>query len=220
MLKRLNRRGALRLTGLCWLALTLPALSQSVQLSGMLGSKALLVVDGGAPHSVAVGESHMGVKVVSMAGDQAVLEIDGKRQTLRVGESPVSVGSSGVGSGGRIVLSAGSGGHFLSQGTINGRVVQFMVDTGASLVTLSAADAELAGLNYRSGQPVRISTANGVAAGWRMKLRSVRLGEVELYEVDAIVSQQVMPYVLLGNSFLSRFQVKVENEQMTLERRY
>ncbi len=220
MAHRPERRSALRIIAGLLAATALPALSQSVQLSGMMGNKALLIVNGGPPKSVAPGESHQGVKVVSTAGDQAVLEIDGKRQTLRVGESPVSVGGSGVGSGGRITLSAGSGGHFMSQGTINGRTVQFLVDTGASLVTLSVADAERVGLNYRSGQPARMNTANGTTQGWRIKLNSLRLGEVEVFEVDAIVSQQAMPYVLLGNSFLSRFQMQRDNEQMTLERRY
>ena len=220
MVNSFNRRFALRIAGSLLAATVLSAMSQSVVLSGMLGSKALLIIDGGAPRSVAIGESHMGVKVVSITGEQAVVEIGGKRQTLRVGEAPVSVGGSGVGSGGRIVLTASSGGHFMSQGTINGRVVQFMVDTGASLVTLSAADADRVGLNYRSGQATRMNTANGVTLGWRMTLNSLRLGEVEVHAVDAIVSLQAMPYVLLGNSFLSRFQMKQENEQMTLERRY
>jgi aspartyl protease family protein len=200
--------------------LTGPVLAQAVALSGMLGSKALLVVDGGAPRGVAPGETHGGVKVISAAGDQAVVEVGGKRQTLRVGDAPVSVGGRGNTGGNRVVLTAGSGGHFMSQGTINGRAVQFMVDTGATSVALSAADAERIGLKYQSGQPVRMGTANGVTQGWRMKLSSVRLGDVEVYEVDAVVTQQPMPFVLLGNSFLTRFQMKRENDQMTLERRY
>lgn len=187
----------------------------------MLGSKALLVVDGGAPKGVAAGETHAGVKVISASGDQAVVEVGGKRQTLRVGDAPVSVGGRGnASSGNRVVLTAGSGGHFLSPGTINGRAVQFLVDTGATTVALSASDAERIGLNYQGGAPVRMGTANGVTQGWRMKLNSVRLGDVEVYEVDAVVTQQPMPFVLLGNSFLTRFQMKRENDQMTLERRY
>ncbi|AEG92141.1 conserved hypothetical protein [Ramlibacter tataouinensis TTB310] len=187
----------------------------------MLGSKALLIVDGGTPKSVAPGQEHQGVKVVSTSGDQAVVEIAGKRHLLRVGDAPASVGAGGGGArGNRIVLTAGSNGHFLSQGTINGRAVQFMVDTGASAVSLSAADAERVGLNYRAGRPVQMSTANGTSQGYLLKLSSVRLGDVELYEVDAVVSPQPMPYVLLGNSFLSRFQMKRDNDQMVLERRF
>ncbi|MBX3657395.1 MAG: TIGR02281 family clan AA aspartic protease [Ramlibacter sp.] len=187
----------------------------------MLGRKALLIVDGGAPRSVAAGETHKGVKVVSTAGDQAVVEINGKRHTLRVGDSPSSVGGSGGGSrGNRIVLTAGSGGHFLTQGAINGKAVQFMVDTGATAVSMGLTDATHIGLNYQNGQPVRVSTANGVVPAWRIKLASVRVGDVEVYEVDALVAQESMPFVLLGNSFLTRFQMKRDNDQLTLERRY
>lgn len=198
------------------------AMAQSVALSGMLGGKALLIVDGGQPKSVAVGESFRGVKIVSTQGDHAVMEIAGKRHTLRVGEAPASVGvGAGVAaSGTRVVLSAGSGGHFFTQGQINGRAVQLVVDTGATMVALSVTDAERVGLNYTAGQPVQMSTANGVIPGWKLKLASVRVGDVVVYDVDAIVSSGALPYVLLGNSFLARFQMTRTNEQMVLEKRY
>ncbi|HSV84866.1 MAG TPA: TIGR02281 family clan AA aspartic protease [Ramlibacter sp.] len=194
--------------------------AQSVALQGMLGHKALLIVDGTAPRSLAPGESHLGVKVLATLGDQAVVEIGGRRHTLRVGDAPASVGASGGARGNRIVLTAGSGGHFVTPGTINGRAVQFMVDTGATGVGLSVADAERIGLNYRSGQAIRLSTANGVAQGWLVSLASVRVGDVEVHNVEAAVSPGAMPYVLLGNSFLTRFQMKRDNDQLVLERRF
>ena len=198
------------------------AAAQSVALAGLLGNKALLVVNGAPPKSVAAGDTHMNVKVISASGDQAVLELNGKRLTLRVGDAPVSVGagSGGGGKGNRIVLNAGSGGHFMTAGQINGRAVQFMVDTGATSVAMSAADAERTGIKYKSGQPVRMSTANGITQGYLVTLSSVRVGDVEVYDVEAVVSPQPMPYMLLGNSFLTRFQMLRENEQMILVKRY
>ena len=195
--------------------------AQSVALAGMLGSKALLVVNGSAPKTVAAGDTHDGVKVISTSSDQAVIEQSGKRFTLRLGEAPVhlSAGKSG-GKGNKIVLTAGSGGHFMTAGQINGRTVQFMVDTGATTVAMGALDAERAGLNYRSGQPVMLSTANGVTQGYRIKLDSVRVGEVEVFDVDAVVTPQAMPFLLLGNSFLARFQMLRDNDQLTLTRKY
>ena len=204
------------------LALAGGAAAQAVSLQGMLGSKALLVIDGGTPRSVAPGETWQGVTVLSTLGDQAVVEIKGKRHTLRIGDSQVSVGGSGGAPvrGNRIVMTAGSNGHFLSQGTINGRAVQFMVDTGASVVGLGVSEAERVGLDYKSGRQVRMQTANGMAPAWLVKLASVRIGDVEIHDVDAVVGAQPMPYVLLGNSFLSRFQMRRDNEQMVLERRF
>lgn len=194
--------------------------AQTVALAGMLGSKALLVVNGTAPKTVAAGEIHEGVKVISTSGDQAVVEQDGKKSTLRVGEAPVNMGASkGSGKGNRIVLLAGSGGHFMTAGQINGKAVQFMVDTGATSVAMGAQDAERNGINFRAGQPVMMSTANGNVQGYRIKLESVRVGDVEVFGVDAVVTPQPMPYMLLGNSFLTRFQMLRENDQMTLTKR-
>lgn len=198
------------------------AQAQTVVLSGILGDKALLVVDGGPPRSLAAGQSHQGVKVIGIQAGQAMVEIGGARQTLRLGEGPVSAPSAQSETGGqrRIVLHAGSNGHFRSPGQINGRTVNFIVDTGASVVSLSVTDADAIGLSYKSGQAVQVSTANGVTAGWLVMLSSVRLGSVEVYNVEALVTPAPMPYVLLGNSYLTRFQMTRTNDQMVLERRY
>ena len=198
------------------------AVAQTVTLQGIMGRQALLVIDGGAPHGIAPGATYQGVKVISTSGDLAVIEIAGRRQTLRVGETPASVGGrGGAGAGGsRIVIPAGSGGHFLTQGSINGHAASFVVDTGATLVSMGVADAQRLGLDYRAGQPGYSSTANGVVAVWRVKLASVRVGDVEIHDVDALVGPPPMPFILLGNRFLARFQMKRDNDHMVLERRY
>jgi len=192
--------------------------AQAVALAGVLGSKALIVVDAHPPKAVGAGDEFQGVKVLAVAKDEATIEVQGARRVLRLGESPVSVGNRG-GSGKRVVLMADSRGHFVNSGTINGRVMQYMVDTGASTVAIGRADADRMGLNYKNGQPVRMSTANGVAQGWRMKLDSVRVGDVEVFGVEAVITPQPMPYVLLGNSFLTEFQMTRTNDQMVLEKR-
>lgn len=192
----------------------------AVALTGILGNKALLVIDGAPPRMLAPGDSYRGVKVVSALGDSATLEIAGQRQTLRVGGAPVHVGQPAAAGGGvRIVLSADSGGHFVTQGTINSRPVQFLVDTGASAIGIGLADAERLGLDYKKGEPVNIGTANGVARGWRIRLNSVRLNDVEVREIEAVVTPTAMPFVLLGNSYLARFQMTRNSEQMVLEKR-
>ena len=198
------------------------AQTQSVALAGMLGGKTLLVVDGTAPKTLAAGETHQGVKIISTSGDQAVIEQSGKQRTLRVGEAPVAVagGMGTTGRASRILLNESSGGHFMTAGKINGRAVQFMVDTGATHVAISMQDAERAGIGYKNGLPVQMTTANGMAQGFRIKLNSVRVADVEVFDVDAVVIPQAMPFVLLGNSFLSRFQMKRDNSLMTLDKRY
>ena len=202
-------------------ALAGQACAQSVALAGVLGSKALLVIDSGQPRSLGVGESHQGVKLVSLQGELAMVEMGGKRQSLRLGGAPASVGNLGEAAGGnKIVLSADSRGHFMTQGQINGRSASMMVDTGASMVSLSAAQAQQFGLAYKQGRMQGMSTANGVIPSWRIKLDQLRVGEVTLYDVDAVVSEGAMPYVLLGNNFLSRFQMNRNNDQMVLDKRF
>lgn len=193
------------------------AYAQSVALAGILGGKALLVVDGSAPRSVAPGGSHMGVRVVSVGRDGVVLEVAGAQRAIQLGESPVSIGGSAAGQ--RIVLKADARGHFINSGFINGRVMQYMVDTGATTVAIGRPDAQRMGLKFEQGQPVMMNTANGTAQGWRLRLESVRVGDVELRSVDAIVTAEAMPYVLLGNSFLREFHMNRSGDEMVLQRR-
>jgi aspartyl protease family protein len=199
----------------------LPAWAQTVALTGIMGQRALLVVDGAAPAVVGPGESRNGVTLISVQADRAIVEVGGRRESLRVGDVPVNLASaSGSTSASRIVLTAGPGGHFISSGQINGASVRFLVDTGATEVSMSADEADRVGLQYRSGTPVVLYTANGTAQGYKIHLNSVRLGGVEVYNVEAIVTGNSMPFVLLGNTFLAHFQLKQENDSLTLDKRF
>jgi aspartyl protease family protein len=196
------------------------ASAQTVSLSGSMGERALLMING-TPKTLAVGASHQGVRLVSMSAGEAVVEIGGKRATLVLGGAQVNLGGApSAGGGKRIVLSAGSGGHFMSSGSINGKAVSFMVDTGATTIAISEADANRIGLDFRNGPRGMAATANGQVPVHRALLGSVRVGDVTVYDVEAMVVPLQMPYVLLGNSFLNRFQMKRENDVMTLERRF
>ncbi|MBT9525199.1 MAG: retroviral-like aspartic protease family protein, partial [Rhizobacter sp.] len=190
--------------------------AQTVSMSGRLGDKALLMIDG-SPRTVAVGSTVQGVKLVGVTTEAAVVELGGKRVTVPMGGAQVNLGgAASEGGGSRIVLAAGSGGHFSAGGSINGRAVEFMVDTGASVVSMGQSDAERIGLKYREGQRGTAQTANGPVPVHRVMLTSVRIGDVQVYNVEALVIPAQMPYVLLGNSFLTRFQMKRENDVMTL----
>lgn len=196
------------------------AAAQSVSLSGSLGDKALLLIDG-APRTVAVGASVQGVKLLSVDGSQAVVEVGGKRATLVLGGAHANLGgAASAGGGSQIVLTAQSGGHFFSDGAINGRAVRFLVDTGATNVSMSQAEAQRIGLDASKGQRGLSNTANGVVEVRRVPLDSVRVGDVTVYNVDATIVPSPMAFVLLGNSFLSRFQMKRENDVLTLDKRF
>lgn len=207
------------LTAIGLLLASVVAAAQTVALQGMLGNKALLIVGGGAPRAVAPGETHQGVKVLSTSGDQAIVQVDGQRVTLRVGESPASVGGAMRTGGDRVALTADARGHFVTAGSIEGKPVQFMVDTGATVVAIGQGEADRMRLDYKSGRPVRMATANGSTQGWMVKLRQVRIGDVTVYDVDAVITPAAMPAVLLGNSFLNRFNMRRDGDQMMLVKR-
>lgn len=196
------------------------ACAQSVSLNGRMGSKALLIVDGSAPKALGAGETFQGVKLLSIQGETAVIEIGGQQQTLRIGEAPSRVGATAGSGADKIVLTAGEGGHFITDGRINGQQSRMMVDTGATIVSMSVDQATRLGIKFQDGRMAMASTANGQVPMWLVKLDTVRIGEMEVRNVDAAITPAQMPYVLLGNSFLDRFQMKRENNLMVLERRY
>ena len=95
-----------------------------------------------------------------------------------------------------------------------------LVDTGATMVALPAADAVRFGINYKNGRPAYVNTANGAVPAYLVKLDSVKVGDIELHQVDAVVQEQGLPIILLGMSFLNRTEMRREGEQMVLTKRF
>jgi aspartyl protease family protein len=207
---------------LLW-AIAASASGQTVTLNGNMGARhALLVIDGQA-RVVEVGATVQGVRLISLSTTQAEVDIGGQRRLLVAGASPVRVGGAaaneGAGSGREVVLSAGSGGHFTTQGQINGKGVTFLIDTGATKIALGQPDADRLGIDYKNAPVSYASTANGNVAISAVTLSSVRVGEVEIANVEAVVIPSAMPHVLLGNSFLTRFQMQRDNDTLRLTKR-
>lgn len=206
------------------MALTMLCLSPAVSaadvgVAGIFPGKALLVIDGGTPRLVAVGQKTAeGVRVVAIDGESVTLDVEGKKRTLRMGQSVVSQKSSGDVQ--EMTLAADSRGHFVTQGAVNGQVVRFLVDTGATMVSLGAADATRIGIDWRKGQPGVAQTANGQARAWKVRLDTVRIGEIVVHGVDGIVHETDLPVALLGMSFLSRMDIRNEGSTMTLRKKY
>ena len=217
---RCVRAAALALVGACavgWAA------AQTVSLAGSMGSdKALLVIDGQSV-VLAVGASRQGVLLRSLQGDRAEVEVAGRRLALTLGGSPARLGGQGTAAlaagNASIVLPMGPGGHFGGSGQINGRAVQFMVDSGATSIALSQTEANRIGLDWKSGRAGMTITANGPVPVHAVVLSSVRLGGVEVANVAAVVLPAEMPVVLLGNSFLGRFTLRQDGDLMRLEKK-
>ncbi len=110
-----------------------------------------------------------------------------------------------TGGGYELVVTKRRGGHFLVDAVVNGVAIEFLVDTGASTVILTPADARRLGF-----EPVylefteRFQTANGVIEGAPVTLQEMRIGELELDDVDSTVVRSQISKSLLGMTFLSR----------------
>ena len=201
-------------------ALTFPAAATDVRLVGLAQNRAILVIDGGRPSMLRVGQTGpAGVKVLAVNDDAATIEVDGERIVLRFGDQsyapPVAAERTSV------TLVSNGQGHFLTTGAINGASVRFIVDTGASLVAMGPNDAKRAGIDYMSGEKTYANTANGVAEVYRVQLDRVQIGDIVLHNIAGLVhSSMDMPVVLLGMSFLGRLDMQRQGDMLTLTKRY
>lgn len=120
--------------------------------------------------------------------------------------------------GGEVQLMREDDLHFYANVDVNGRTVRMMVDSGASIVALTRADAEAVGINVEAlPQMGSANTAGGLVPLRPVELNKVGIGGVEVVGVQAAVIDADMPASLLGQSYLSRLQsVRVEGDRMTL----
>ena len=213
-----SRRRRAALAAALLYALAGAAQATSVAFSGMLGEKALLIIDGQA-HGVAVGATVQGVRLVKLDGTQAQVESDGKVTILRLGGGAKVAGVDGSGTGTRIVIPVGPGGHYGGLASINGQSVQYIVDTGATSIAIGADVASRLGLDYNASKAAAAMTANGAVAARKLTLDRVTIGDVTILNVDCVVMPQAMPVVLLGNSFLSHFQMHSDSDTLVLDKR-
>ncbi len=202
---------------LCALAV-LPARAADVGLVGLFPGKAVLVIDGAAPRTLAVGNAAAGVRLIAVDQDSATVEIGGRRQRLAIGQHAHAGGDGGGAQ--TASLTADGNGHFITTGTVNGATVRFMVDTGATSVALGASDARRANVSLANARPIMVQTANGITQAWLVTLNSVRVGDVTLNQVEGTVHQHDLPVALLGMSFLNRMEMKRDGQTMTLRKRY
>lgn len=192
-----------------------------INVVGLSSGKAVVVLGGGKPRVLRDGDTlSTGIKLIKATPETALFEINGKRRSLALGTSQLSNARSTFTASSSITLVADARGHFLTTGTINGVMVQFLVDTGATMVSMGVADARRIGINYLEGQRGQTHTANGIAAVYRVKLDTVKLGDITLNNVDALVHEAEMPFLLLGMSFLNRVEMRREGTDLTLTKRY
>lgn len=199
------------------------ALAQATEVNviGLFNGKAVVSINGSKPRMLSVGDKTTeGVKLLSASSDSAQMEIDGKRRTLAL-EQSISAAPPNLAGNQRATMTADSQGHFITTGSINGASTRFLVDTGASYVSLSSAEAKRLGIAYLNGERGLSSTANGTVAVYLVTADTVKVGDISLHQVEIAVHEgDGLPVALLGMSFLKRLEMKREGTTLALLRRY
>lgn len=184
---------------------------------GLLGQKALLKIDG-QQHMLGPGDSAGGVTVLEVTRQDTLLRINKRETRLGMGKDTGGIGQR---EGASVEIGMNGYGQFITGGQINGRAVQFLVDTGANTVSMTTGDARAMGLDYkRLGERSWVMTAGGQVDAWVVTLNSVQVGPITVRNVLATVreSNDNAP-ILLGMTFLSRVSMQHEQNRLRLSSR-
>jgi aspartyl protease family protein len=191
----------------------------SITASALSDGRALLVIDG-SPRMLRAGQtSPEGVTLISASAREAVVEVGGVRRTLAPGRA--ASGGFATPARKRVAIQRGGQQEYLVTGTVNGLQLQFLVDTGANVVAMNAAEARRLGIDYRlNGTPAAVQTAGGVVKAWSVMLDRVEVAGIAVRHVDATVLEGEYPVrALLGMSWLGRVSMREEHGVLYLEER-
>jgi len=191
-----------------------------VQVEGLFKGAAVFNIDG-QQVMLKNGRSHgSGVKLLDANSQRALVEIDGQRHELTlhmaIGGTYQQTQSP------QVVIRKNSHNQYKVAGSINGQGVQFLVDTGANAVAMNESQARQLGLLYKlDGQESQAVTASGVVSTWVVTLNSIKVGEISVPNVKAIVIAGAYPEdVLLGMSFLEYVKLQEHNSVLMLEKKF
>jgi len=186
---------------------------------GLFKNKAIVKIDGKQRTLKKGLKSPEGVVLIFSDSDVVTLEVDGEVQKFKLGRHVSSNFKKKTQAEAKIMP---VNGMYYTTGFINGRPVNFLVDTGATWIAMNVHQARSLGINFRyTGKRAMVSTANGVVPVYRIKLNKVRVGEIELTNVDAGVLEGNSPTdVLLGNSFLNRLEMQRQGQVMLLKQKF
>lgn len=191
-----------------------PVKDPHVMVIGLIGGKAILRING-QQRIVAQGETLDGVTLLRIEAQEALLKINSREVRVGMGMDTGGIAAREAGASVELVMNAN--GQFITNGQINGRVVEFLVDTGANTLSMTAEDARALGIDYKlEGRKGRSATAGGEVPAWGVQLASVQIGPIVVKNVQATVREAPrMSPILLGMSFLSR--VNLQHEQNRLK---
>jgi len=195
------------------------ATALDINVVGLFPNKAVVQIEGGALRTLSVGQkTRDDIILLSVSRDGATFDIQGQRVALAMGAARTK--TSPVVAANYAMVPADGLGNFVVDGQVNSMPIRFAVDTGATFITFPAREANRLGLDYHKGEKTVMETANGDVLAYRVKLDTVRVGEVDVRNVDAVVIEgKSLSNALLGMSFLKRVDLRREGTTLTLTKR-
>lgn len=187
-----------------------------IQVYGLFKDMAIIKVDG-HQRKLRVGQTTPeGIKLISADSEHAIMEINGKKESYTLGEN-ISISFAKKEKMEARIWSVQ--GTYLTNGFINNQIVKFLVDTGATWIAMNRSQADKLGIDYTlTGENAVASTANGDTNVHKILLKKVKVGDIEIRNVEAVVMENSNPkYILLGNSFLDRVDMEREGTMMLLK---
>jgi len=204
---------------MCMAAVNLEAAVQ-FRVLALFNGKAMLQIDG-TNHLLREGqEGPQGLFLISADAKKAVIEVDGRRDEYRLGSH--AGGTFADPQDREVKIWQDSSGGYLTTGSINGRNTDMLVDTGATQVALSETEAKRLGIAFRRrDKKTLVQTASGVANAYSVNLARVRVGAIELSNVNGVVVEGDSPRrVLLGMSFLNRVEMNHQGNILLLRSKF
>lgn len=204
------------LVGFLALGLISRALAQDITVLGLLADRAIVKIDG-ETHTLKLGEQYEDIVLMAVSSQEARLSIKGKERVFGLGQDYSGIQKSTT-SKGSVEITMNANNQFITNGMINGNVVEFLVDTGANMVSMNRKDAQRLGIDYRRlGKEGMSGTANGAVKNWQILLGKVKVGAITVTSVQASVrdTEDSMP-ILLGMSFLGRVNMTHEGNRLKL----
>lgn len=188
-----------------------------VTVDGLFKGKAMLTINGNRQLLKEGETSEEGVLLVSSDSKKAVVEYAGERKSLLLSDQ-IS-GSFSEAKETEVRISRRLDGHYYVGGSINGRHVEFMVDTGATVVSMNSSDGERLGVDLRSAQKGAVGTAGGVVEAHFVDVPQITVGGITVPLVKVAVLEGEFPQqILLGNSFLTRVNMTQESGVLVLRK--
>jgi aspartyl protease family protein len=207
------------------------ATALDVNVVGLFPNKAVVQIEGGALRTLSVGQkTRDDIILLSVGRDGATFDIQGRRVALALGSarkqtSPAAAANYPTATNyptvaNYAVVPTNERGDLVADGEVNGMPIRFAVDTGATFITFPGREASRLGLDYHNGQKIVMETANGDVLAYRLKLDTVRVGDIAVHDVDAVIIEgKSLSNTLLGMSFLNRVDIRREGGILTLTKR-